>query len=66
MALTNILSNVFKQKPEVCFFCNIEITKEETFTLQYASNEGLHSEKICKECATTLNEMVNTMEELNV
>lgn len=65
MILGNVLSDVFKKNKKDCFFCKVELKKEETFTLQYSSKDGLHSEKICNECATTLNEMVDTMDEIN-
>jgi superfamily II helicase len=55
--------DLFKKKPKVCFFCKTELAKEDTFTLQYSSSEGLHSQKICADCAKVFDEMIDTMEE---
>lgn len=56
--------NIFKKKPIVCFFCKDTLKPEETFTIQYASKDGLHSQKMCSSCAQTFNEIVDTVEEL--
>lgn len=58
--------NFFKKKlNKNCFFCDSHLIEETTFTLQYASKEGLHSQKICGECAKVMNELVDMMEEMN-
>lgn len=63
------LLNIFKRKPappKECFFCKISIDEKEAFTVQYSSKDGLHSQKVCGDCATTLNEIVDTTGEDHV
>lgn len=57
--------SIFKKKPKECFFCKTDLKEQEIFTLQYSSKEGLHSEKMCSECAKVFNEIADTMEEAN-
>jgi hypothetical protein len=62
----SILSSIFKKKEEAkeCFFCKMDLSQQEVFTLQYSSLEGLHSQRMCAECAKTFNELSETAEEL--
>jgi hypothetical protein len=53
----------FSRKPKVCFFCKTDLKESSTFTLQYSSAEGLHSEKMCSECAKTFDEFADIKDE---
>jgi hypothetical protein len=67
MILGNVLSSIFRKKektPKECFFCKMNLDQQEVFTLQYSSQEGLHSQSMCAECAKTFNELSETAEEL--
>jgi hypothetical protein len=55
--------NFFKKTPKACFFCKTELEKSDTYTLQYTSSEGVHSQKMCAACAKVFDEMIDTMEE---
>jgi len=55
--------NLFNKKPKVCFFCKTELDTKDTYTIQYTSSEGIHTEKICDACAKVFDEMIDTMEE---
>jgi hypothetical protein len=59
----NILSLFKKKQQNKCFFCKIDLNKSKIYTLQYTSSEGMHSQKICEDCAKVFNELIDTMEE---
>lgn len=52
-----------KKKKSSCFFCSVNLTEDNTFTLQYSSAEGVHTAKMCGECAKTFDELADLKEE---
>jgi RNase P subunit RPR2 len=54
---------LFKKKKRECFFCKVKLTEGNTFTLQYSSAEGVHTESMCGECAKTFDELADIKEE---
>jgi hypothetical protein len=55
--------DIFKKKTKQCFFCKTELDAKDTFTLQYSSAEGVHTESMCGECAKTFDELADIKEE---
>ena len=58
--------NIFSKKKKVnltCFFCNILLDEKSAFTLQYKSIEGLHTQKMCKDCSKIFDELADMKEE---
>ncbi len=55
---------LFKKKNKECFFCKVELSEENTFTLQYSSADGVHTAKMCGECSKIFDEMADIKEEL--
>lgn len=55
--------NFLKKKKSECFFCKVNLTADNTFTLQYSSAEGVHTAKMCGECAKTFDELAEIREE---
>jgi hypothetical protein len=54
----------FSKKPETCFFCQVTLSADNTFTLQYSSAEGVHTAKMCGVCSKTFDELADMKEEL--
>jgi hypothetical protein len=52
-----------KKKSKECFFCNVKLAADNTFTLQYSSAEGVHTAKMCGECSKTFDELAEIREE---
>lgn len=59
-----MLSKLFKKKPKLCFFCKVNLQKNETAKLQYSSADGLHTVDLCDECSKTFDNLADTIEEL--
>jgi hypothetical protein len=57
-----MIGKLFRKQLE-CFFCKVQLTEQNTYTLQYSSRDGLHSAKICNDCATTFDELAALKEE---
>lgn len=45
-------------KKIICFFCNIEVDKEQAFELQYKALDGTGKVNACPMCAGMLNDMM--------
>ena len=54
---------IAKKRKEECFFCKVPLTKENTFTLQYSSAEGVHIAHMCGECSKTFDELADMKDE---
>jgi hypothetical protein len=57
---------LFKKKIQekiICFFCNIEASKEESFTLEYKSIDGKGNVQACPMCAGMLDDMMKEVRE---
>lgn len=54
---------LFKKKNNECFFCKINLTEDNTFTLQYSSADGVHTAKMCGECSKTFDELADLKDE---
>lgn len=52
--------DVYKKE---CFFCKIELTPENTFTLQYSSADGMHTAYMCEPCSKTFDELADMKDE---
>ena len=52
-----------KKKKNECFFCNVKLVADNTFTLQYSSAEGVHTAKMCGECSKTFDELADLKDE---
>lgn len=50
----------FLRKPPikaVCFFCKLEVAKEESFELEYKAKDGVGKVSMCPLCAGMMNDM---------
>lgn len=43
----------------VCFFCNVEASKEESFTLEYKALDGTGMVEACPMCAGMLTDLMH-------
>ena len=59
--------NVFRKKPTKvsCTFCQKEIDKTASFVLQYKAADGIGSMDVCVECASYMNNIIDTWESLD-
>lgn len=48
-----------KKKKKECFFCNVSLTADNSFTLQYSSADGVHTAIMCGECSKTFDELAD-------
>lgn len=51
--------NLFSKKTRMCFFCHMHLTEDSTYTLQYKSLDGIHTETMCSECAKTFDKLAD-------
>lgn len=57
------IEKLIAKKANECFFCKVKLTNENTFTLQYSSSDGIHTAKMCSECAKTFNKLADLKDE---
>lgn len=57
------LPKLFSKKPKTCFFCQVSLSEGNSFTLQYASAEGVHTAKMCGVCSKTFDELADMKDE---
>lgn len=58
-----LLNKIFGKKKTECFFCSVELNVLTEYTLQFSSRDGIHTQKVCKDCAEVLNGIADTVEE---
>ena len=54
----------FLRKPPVkvnCFFCKVEVAKEQSFELEYRAKDGIGKVNMCPMCAGMVDDMPNIM-----
>lgn len=53
-----------KKKNQKCFFCDVILTTETTYTLQYTTLEGIQNQHMCQECSRVFDKIAETFEEI--
>ena len=48
-----------KKKVKECFFCKVNLSADNSFTLQYSSADGVHTATMCGECSKTFDELAD-------
>lgn len=44
-----------------CFFCKVEVAKEQAFELEYKASDGIGKVNMCPMCAGMINDMPNML-----
>jgi len=58
-----IIETIFGKKNRECFFCKAPMNVMTEYTLQFSSREGIHTQKVCKDCAEILDGIAENVEE---